>query len=47
MLPWSVACDANWLREEQSTLTTWEKSAAGIVGEGETSPDGCREDSPH
>jgi hypothetical protein len=38
MLPWSVACEANWLREEQSTLTAWEKSAKGIVGEGETSP---------
>ena len=31
MLPWSVACEANWLREEQSTLTVWEKSAEGIV----------------
>lgn len=31
MLPWSVACEANWLGEEQSTLTAWEKSAEGIV----------------
>jgi len=23
-----------WLREEQSTLTAWEKSAEGKVGEG-------------
>jgi len=23
-----------WLREEQSTLTAWEKSAEGILGEG-------------
>ena len=34
MLPWSVACEANWLRGEQSTLSAWEKSADGIVGEG-------------
>ena len=31
-MPWDVACDGNWLREEQSTLTAWEKSAEGIVG---------------
>lgn len=23
-----------WLRGEQSTLTVWEKSAEGIIGEG-------------
>ena len=31
-VPWDVACDGNWLREEQSTLTAWEKSAEGILG---------------
>lgn len=30
-MPWEVACDGNWLRGEQSTLTAWEKSAEGIV----------------
>jgi hypothetical protein len=30
-VPWEVACDGNWLRGEQSTLTAWEKSAEGIV----------------
>ena len=34
MLPWSVACEANWLREERSTLTAWKKSAEGIVAGG-------------
>ena len=34
MLPWSVACEANWLRQERSFLTAWEKSAEGIVGGG-------------
>ncbi|RPI71742.1 MAG: hypothetical protein EHM38_03350 [Geobacteraceae bacterium] len=34
MLPWSVASEANWLREEQSILTAWEKSARGIVAGG-------------
>ena len=33
-MPWSVACEANWLKEEQSFLTAWKKSAEGIVGEG-------------
>jgi len=33
-VPWSVACEANWLRGERSSLTAWEKSADGIVGEG-------------
>ena len=32
-MPWSVACEANGLRIEQSVLTAWEKSAEGIVGE--------------
>jgi len=32
MLPWSVACEANWLRGEQSNPTAWEKSAEAIVG---------------
>jgi hypothetical protein len=32
MLPWSVACEANWLGGEQLTLTAWEKSAEGIIG---------------
>jgi hypothetical protein len=31
MLPWSVACEANWLGKEQSIPTIWEKSAEGIV----------------
>jgi hypothetical protein len=31
MLPWSVACEANWLGKEQSIPTAWEKSAEGIV----------------
>jgi hypothetical protein len=31
MLPWSVACEANWLGKEQSILIAWEKSAEGIV----------------
>lgn len=34
MLLWSVACEANWLREEQSTLNSWEESAEGIVAGG-------------
>jgi len=29
--PWSVACEANWLRGEQSNPTAWEKSAEDIV----------------
>lgn len=33
-VPWSVACEANWLREEESFLTAREKSADGIVGKG-------------
>jgi hypothetical protein len=33
-VPWSVACEANWLREEKSFLTAREKSAEGIVGDG-------------
>jgi hypothetical protein len=32
-VPRDVACDGNWLRGEKSTLTAWEKSAEGIVGE--------------
>jgi len=32
-VPWDVSCDSNWLRGEQSTLTAWEKSAEGIVGD--------------
>ncbi len=32
-MPWSVACEANWLGIEQSILAAWEKSAEGIVGE--------------
>jgi hypothetical protein len=31
MLPWSVACEANWLGKEKSIPTAWEKSAEGIV----------------
>ena len=33
-MPWSVACEANWLRKEESFLTAREKSADGIVGKG-------------
>ena len=34
MLPWSVACEANWLGKEQSIPTAWEKSAEGILAGG-------------
>ena len=33
-VPREVACDGNWLRGERSPLTAGEKSAEGIVGEG-------------
>ena len=46
-MPGSVACEANWLRVEQSVLTAWEKSAEAILGVGETSRGGIdTEDSP-
>jgi hypothetical protein len=33
-VPWSVACEANGLKEEKSFLTAREKSAEGLVGKG-------------
>jgi hypothetical protein len=33
-VPWSVAREANWLKEEKSFLTAREKSAEGLVGKG-------------
>ena len=35
-----------WLRVEQSTLTVWQESAEGIVGEGKRASQ-IGEDSPH
>jgi len=33
-VPWDVACDGNWLREEQSTLTAVQKSVPPMGGIG-------------
>ena len=41
MLPWSVACEANWLGKEQSIPTVWEKSAEGIVAGKRIARDPC------
>ena len=41
MLPWSVACEANWLGKEQSIPITWEKSAEGIVAGKRTAREPC------
>lgn len=42
MLPWSVACEANWLGKEQSIPNAWEKSAEGIVAGKRTARDPAR-----
>ena len=44
-MPTEAACDQRWLRVEQSTLTVWQKSAEGILGDGKRARN-PREDSP-
>lgn len=34
-MPWDLACERNWLSIERSVLTAEEKSAKGIVGDGQ------------
>jgi len=34
-VPWDLACERNWLSIERSVLTAEEKSAEGIVGDGQ------------